>query len=132
MKNSNSTRFKIRIFDRLLYTIPWSWSVLPLWAPLTDYEQTYQRAVKSINILSSNITNEVMMNRLQPWINVTEIVSKTKLSSLTIFQCLKTLQTTDNTVVHTPMPLTLRSLKLTSIYLLIFSKIKILLTHAYS
>jgi hypothetical protein len=28
--SNNSDRFKVKIYDRLLYTVPWLWSVLPL------------------------------------------------------------------------------------------------------
>ena len=113
LNHSNSSRFKIKIYDHLLFTIPWLWSVLPLWVPLTDYDQAYQRAVDTININPSTITDKAMATQLEPWLNVTDIVSKTKLSSLTIFQRLKTLKTNDASVVQTPMPLTLRSLTLT-------------------
>jgi hypothetical protein len=114
--SSNSDRFKVKIYDRLLYTVPWLWSVLPLWVPLTDYQQAYQRTIETIRIDPSNITDEAMVTRLQPWLNVTEIVSNIKLSSLTMFRRLTKLQTIDSSVLHQPMPLNLRSLKLTGIY----------------
>ncbi|CAF4523346.1 unnamed protein product, partial [Rotaria magnacalcarata] len=113
LASSNSTRFKVKRSDSLLYTVPWSWNALHLCVPPTDYQQIYQRTVKSITIRPLNITDEAMVRQLQPWLNVTEVIAKTKLPSLAMFRHLKTLKTSDADVVRTSMPLTLRSLKIT-------------------
>ncbi|CAM4884230.1 unnamed protein product [Rotaria socialis] len=114
LTSSNSTRFKVKRSDSLLfYTVPWSWNALHLWVPPTGYQQIYQRTVKSITIRPLNATDEAMVTQLQSWLNVTEVIAKTKLPSLAMFRHLKTLKTSDADVVRTSMPLTLRSLKIT-------------------
>ncbi|CAM4977271.1 unnamed protein product [Rotaria socialis] len=114
LTSSNSTRFKVKRSDSLLlYTVPWSWNALHLWVPPTDYQQIYQRTAKSITIRPLNVTDEAMVSQLQPWLNVTEVIAKTKLPSLAMFRHLKTLKTSDADVVRTSMRLILRSLKIT-------------------
>ncbi len=70
--------------------------------------------------LSVPISTNMKASRLRPWLNVTEVVSETKLSSLTIFRRLKTLEPMDTSIAHTPMSLTLCSLNLTGTHLFIF------------
>ncbi len=112
-------RFAMKIDDNMIYTVAWERFKLLRSIPLVDYHQFCKNAMKSIRFSSTENENEILMDALKPWSHVTTVKSEIKLSSLELFQCLRTLKTKDSTVIHSILPSTLRVLELTGWIILI-------------
>jgi hypothetical protein len=110
LDTKNNSRFPMEMHDNMIYTLPWQW--LERIPSDGDNHRLYTNKKKSL-YLSSN-RKEISMEELKSWYHVTKIESNLKLPSLELFCCLRSLKTTDPTVVYSALPSTLRLLELTS------------------
>lgn len=106
-------RFPMKIYNSIIYTVPWRWFRLLESIPTTDYHQSCITRTKVLRFLSSQCENQTSVDALMPWKHATTIESIFKLPSLNLFRHLRILKTSDAEVVHSILPPTLRYLELT-------------------